>query len=110
MMNISVILCAIAGIFGLFALIKWFFILKPDVYTNAANVTPIIITTIAWLSAAVTFYQTSTFDSPIDMQRLWMIIGWAWLIYQLKVNRDNNVRKDKIIQSMRDINNQPTAN
>ena len=110
MMNISVILCAIAGIFGLFALIKWFFILKPDVYTNAANVAPIIITTIAWLSASVTFYQHPTFDSPIDPQRLAMIIGWIWLIYQLKVNRDNNVRKDKIIKTLRDINNQPTAN
>ena len=100
-MNISVILCAIAGIFGLFALIKWFFILKPDVYTNAANVTPIIITTIAWLSASVTFYQHPTFDSPIDPQRLAMIIGWAWLIYQLKVNRDNNVRKVDFLPSLK---------
>lgn len=109
MINISVILCAVAGIFGLFALIKWFFILKPNVYTNALNVAPIIITTIAWLSASVTFYQHPSFESPIDPQRLAMIIGWAWLIYQLKVNRDNNARKDKIIKTLRDINNQPTA-
>ena len=105
----SVILCFMGALFGVFALIKWFCILKPNVHTNVYNVIPVVVTTIAWLSAAVTFYQTSTFDSPIDGQRLWMIIGWAWLIYQLKVNRDNNVRKDKIIKTLRDANNQPTA-
>ena len=101
MINISVILCAVAGIFGLFALIKWFFILKPDVYTNAANVAPIIITTIAWLSASVTFYQHPEFDSPIDPQRLAMMIGWAWLIYQLKVNRDLAIKQQKIINHLK---------
>ena len=101
MINISVILCAVAGIFGLFALIKWFFILKPNVYTNALNVAPIIITTIAWLSASVTFYQHPEFDSPIDPQRLAMIIGWAWLIYQLKVNRDLAIKQQKIINHLK---------
>lgn len=101
MINISVILCAAAGIFGLIALIKWFFILKPDVYTNAANVAPIIITTIAWLSASVTFYQHPEFDSPIDPQRLAMMIGWAWLIYQLKVNRDLAIKQQKIINHLK---------
>lgn len=107
---ISVFLCLLGAFFGVFALIKWFCILKPNVYTNIYNVIPIVVTTIAWLSAAVTFYQTSTHDSPIDIQRLAMIIGWAWLIYQLKVNRDKNVRKDKIIKTLRDTKNQPTAN
>ena len=101
MINISVILCAAAGIFGLFALIKWFFILKPNVYTNALNVAPIIITTIAWLSASVTFYQHPDFDSPIDPQRLAMIIGWAWLIYQLKVKRDLAIKQQKIINHLK---------
>lgn len=110
MINLSVVLCLIAGLFGMFALIKWFCIFRKDVYTNVLNVLPIMITTIAWLSASVTFYQHPEFDSPIDPQRLAMIIGWAWLIYQLKVNRDNNVRKDKIIKTLRDTNNQPTAN
>lgn len=106
---ISVILCFIGALFGVFALIKWFCILKPNVYTNVYNVIPIVVTTISWLSASVTFYQHPEFDSPIGPQRLAMIIGWAWLIYQLKVNRDNNVRKDKIIKTLRDTNNQPTA-
>jgi hypothetical protein len=63
---ISVILCFIGAMFGIFALIKWFCILKPDVRTNVYNVIPIAVTTIAWLSAAVTFYQHPEFDSPID--------------------------------------------
>ena len=101
MINISVILCATAGIFGLFALIKWLFILKPDVYTDIYNVIPIVVTTIAWLSASVTFYQHPEFDSPIDPQRLAMMIGWAWLIYQLKVNRDLAIKQQKIINHLK---------
>ena len=109
MINISVILCAAAGIFGLFALIKWFFILKPDVYTNAANVTPIIITTIAWLSAAVTLYQTSTHDSMIDIQRFFMVLGVAGLIWRIKVYRESSHKKDAIIKAQRDTINHLTA-
>ena len=109
MINISVILCAAASIFGLFALIKWFCILKPDVHTNVYNVLPIIVTTIAWLSAAVTFYQTETFDSPIDAQRFFMVIGVANLIYRLKVSRDESRKKDAIIKAQRDTINQLTA-
>ena len=101
MMNISVILCAAAGIFGLFALIKWFFILKPNVYTNTLNVAPIIITTIAWLSASVTFYQHPNFDSPIDPQRMAMIIGWIWLIYRIKHYRNLAIKQQKIINHLK---------
>ena len=109
MINLSVILCLIAALFGMYALIRWFCILRKDVYTNTLNVLPIMIMTISWLSAAVTFYQTETFNSPINPQRLFMIVGWAWLIYQLKTNRDHNVKKDKIIKSQRDTINQLTG-
>lgn len=101
MINISVILCAIAGLFGLFVLIKWFCILKPDVHTNVQNAMPIIITTIAWLSAAVTFYQTETFDSPVDSQRFFMIIGWVWLIYRIKHYRSLAIKQQKIINHLK---------
>ena len=101
MINISVILCAIAGLFGFFVLIKWFFILKPDVHTNAQNVVPVAITTIAWLSASVTFYQHPEFDSPIDAQRLAMIIGWIWLIYRIKHYRNLAIKQQKIINHLK---------
>ncbi len=100
MINISVILCFIGAIFGIFALVKWFCILKRDVYTNVWNVLPVTVTTIAWLSAAVTFYQTNTFDSPIDAQRFFMVLGVSGLIYRIKIYRDDNHRKDEIIKKL----------
>ena len=106
----SVILCFIGALFGVFALIKWFCILKPNVYTNIYNVIPIVVTTIAWLSAAVTFYQTSTHDSPIDIQRFFMVMGVAGLIWRIKVYRESSHKKDAIIKAQRDTINQLTAN
>lgn len=106
---ISVILCFMGALFGVFALIKWFFILKPNVYTNIYNVIPIVVTTISWLSAAVTFYQTSTHDSPINIQRFFMVLGVAGLIWRIKVYRDSSHKKDAIIKAQRDTINQLTA-
>lgn len=106
---ISVFLCLLGAFFGVFALIKWFCILKPDVYTNIYNVIPIVITTIAWLSAAVTFYQTSTHDSPIDIQRFFMVLGVAGLIWRIKVYRESSHKKDAIIKAQRDTINHLTA-
>ena len=106
---ISVILCFMGAFFGVFALIKWFCILKPSVYTNIYNVIPIVITTIAWLSAAVTVYQTSTHDSPIDIQRFFMVLGVAGLIWRIKVYRESSHKKDAIIKAQRDTINHLTA-
>ena len=106
---ISVFLCLLGAFFGVFALIKWFCILKPDVYTNIYNVIPIVVTTIAWLSAAVTFYQTATHDSPIDIQRFFMVLGVAGLIWRIKVYRDSSHKKDAIIKAQRDTINHLTA-
>ena len=102
----SVFLCLAGALFGVFALIKWFCILKPDVYTNIYNVIPIAVTTIAWMSAAVTFHQTQTHDGPIDIQRFFMVLGVAWLIWRIKVYRESSYAKDDIIKKQRiTINN-----
>ena len=105
----SVILCFMGALFGVFALIKWFCILKPNVYTNVYNVIPIVVTTIAWLSAAVTFYQTETYNSPIDIQRFFMVLGVAGLIWRIKVYRESSHKKDAIIKAQRDTINHLTA-
>ena len=105
----SVILCFMGALFGVFALIKWFCILKPNVYTNIYNVIPIVVTTIAWMSAAVTFYQTSTHDSLIDIQRFFMVLGVAGLIWRIKVYRESSHKKDAIIKAQRETINQLTA-
>ena len=106
---ISIILCFMGALFGIFALIKWFCILKPNVYTNVYNVIPIVVTTIAWLSAAVTFYQTETYNSPIDIQRFFMVLGVAGLIWRIKVYRESSRKKDAIIKAQRDTINHLTA-
>lgn len=106
---ISVFLCLIGALFGVFALIKWFCILKPNVYTNIYNVIPIAVTTIAWMSAAVTFYQTETYNSPIDIQRFFMVLGVAGLIWRIKVYRESSHKKDAIIKAQRETINQLTA-
>lgn len=85
---ISVLLCLVAGVFGVFALVKWFCIFKPDVYTNTNNVFPIFVGTLGWFSAAVTFYQTSTFNSPVNFERSIIVIVWMLLVYRVKVYRD----------------------
>ena len=103
---ISVILCFMGAMFGVFALVKWFHILKPDVYTNIHNVIPVAVTTIAWMSAIVTFYQTGAHDSPIDAQRFFMVLGVAGLIYRIKVYRASSHEKDAIIKAQRDTINQ----
>lgn len=103
---ISVFLCLMGALFGVFALIKWFCILKPNVHTNVYNVIPIVVTTIAWMSAAVTFYHTSTHDSPIDIQRFFMVLGVAGLIWRIKVYRVSSHAKDDVIKEQRiTINN-----
>ena len=106
----SVILCLIGALFGVFALIKWFCILKPNIHTNIYNVIPIAVTTIAWMSAAVTFYQTQTHDSPIDIQRFFMVLGVAGLIWRIKVYRESSHKKDAIIKAQRETINHLTAN
>ena len=94
-MSISVILCTIAGLFGVYSLIKHFCILRTDIYTNAFNALPIIIGTIAWLSAAVTFYHTQTHDSSINLERAAMVGAWIWLIYRIKHYRDRDIMRAK---------------
>lgn len=100
MINISVILCLIGGFFGVFALIKWFCILKANVYTNAYNALPIIIGTLAWLSASVTFYQHAEFDSPVDFERSAMVLAWVLIIWRLKIYRELSHRQQLKITAL----------
>jgi formate hydrogenlyase subunit 3/multisubunit Na+/H+ antiporter MnhD subunit len=106
---ISVTLCFMGAVFGIFALVRWFCILKPDVHTDIYSVIPIVVTTIVWLSAAVTLYQTSTHASPIDIQRFFMALGVAGLIWRIKVYSESSHKKDAIIKAQRDTINHLTA-
>ena len=109
MITFSVIMCFMGALFNIFALIKWFSVLKPNANTNAYNATPIVVTTIAWLSSAVTFYQTQAQYSQIDIQRFFIVLGVVWLIWRIKVYRDASHKKDAIIKAQRDTINHLTT-
>ena len=109
MLTFSVILCLIGAFFGVFALIEWFSILKPGVHTNVYDAIPIVVTTIAWLSSAVTFYQTQAQYSQIDIQRSFIVLGVVWLIWRIKVYSDASHKKDAIIKAQRDTINHLTT-
>ena len=109
MITFSVIMCFMGALFCIFALIEWFSILKPNVHTNVYDAIPIVVTTIAWLSSAVTFYQTQAHDIQIDIQRFFIVLGGVWLIYRIKIYRDASHKKDAIIKAQRDTINQLTA-
>ena len=101
-------MCFMGALFNIFALIKWFSVLKPNANTNAYNVIPIVVTTIAWLSSAVTFYQTQAQYSQIDIQRFFIVLGVVWLIWRIKVYSDASHKKDAIIKAQRDTINHLT--
>ena len=109
MITFSVIMCFMGALFGVFALIKWFSILKPNVHTSVYDAIPIVVTTIAWLSSAVTFYQTQAHDIQIDIQRFFIVLGVVCLIWRIKVYRDASHKKDAIIKAQRDTINHLTA-
>ena len=109
MITFSVIMCFMGALFNIFALIKWFSVLKPNANTNAYNVIPIVVTTIAWLSSAVTFYQTQAQYSQIDIQRFFIVLGVVWLIWRIKVYSDASHKKDAIIKAQRDTINHLTT-
>ena len=109
MITFSVIMCFMGALFCIFALIKWFSVLKPNANTNAYNVIPIVVTTIAWLSSAVTFYQTQAQFSQIDIQRSFIVLGVVWLIWRIKVYSDASHKKDAIIKAQRDTINHLTT-
>ena len=109
MIAFSVTMCFMGALFGVFALIEWFSILKPNVHTSVYDAIPIVTTTIAWLSSAVTFYQTQAQYSQIDIQRFFIVLGVVCLIWRIKVYRDASHKKDAIIKAQRETINQITV-
>lgn len=77
MITISVVLCLIGAVYGLVVLIRDLRVFKCSP-TCIAHALPILLGTLAWASAAYTFYVAGI-DSPIDLPRIFMIISWCWL-------------------------------
>lgn len=82
-MTSSAILCAIGAAYGLYVLVKHLKIIKDDVSTEMKYAFPIICGTLAWISAAFTFYSMGI-ASHIDAPRVLMLISWCTLAGQYR--------------------------
>lgn len=80
MITMSFVLCLIGSVYGLVVLIRDLSVFKRSP-THLSHALPIILGTLAWASAAFTFYVAG-FDSPIDLPRIFMIVSWCWLAQQ----------------------------
>lgn len=94
-MTSSSILCAIGAAYGLYVLVKHLKVIKRDVATEMKYAFPIIFGTLAWASAAYTFYSMG-FVSPIDAPRILMLVSWCMLAGQYRQKyRSCGKRKNK---------------
>lgn len=81
--TISVILCAIGAMYGMYILIRHLKIVRTDVKTSIVYAFPVAAGTLAWSSATYTFY-TMSIDSEIDIARIMMLISWCMLVNQYR--------------------------
>ena len=79
----SSVLCAIGAIYGMFVLVKHLKVVRRDVSTRIIYAFPIICGTLAWSSAAYTFYVTGI-DSHIDVPRIFILISWCMIAGQYR--------------------------
>lgn len=82
-MTVSSFLCAIGAVYGVYVLICHLKAVRGDVSTRMKYAFPIICGTLAWVSAAYTFYSIGHI-SPIDVPRILMLISWFMLAGQYR--------------------------
>lgn len=82
--NESVLLCLLGTLWGMWVLFTHLKISRANIATKMCHAFPILIGTLAWTSAAFTFATSPQIDSPIDSQRVMMIISWAMLSSQYR--------------------------
>ena len=82
-MTFSSFLCAIGAAYGMYVLVCHLKAIRGDVATQMKYAFPIICGTLAWTSAAYTFY-TIGYNSPIDVPRILMLVSWCILAGQYR--------------------------
>lgn len=74
-------MCILASAYGFYILIKHLHIAKRHIKTVACDALPVILGTLAWSTAALTFLEMGpSYNSPVEAQRIMMVITWCWLI------------------------------
>lgn len=87
-LNLSAIVTMFAAAYGFYILIKHLHIAKSHIRTAACDALPIILGTLAWSTAALTFLEIGpSYNSPIQAQRIMMVIAWCWLISKYRYRR-----------------------
>ena len=82
-MTVSSMLCVVGALYGIYVLIKHLKAIRQDVATQMKYAFPIICGTLAWTSAAYTFYSMGI-ASHIDAPRVLMLISWCMLAGQYR--------------------------
>lgn len=79
--NTSTVVCIIAAGYGFYILFRHLHVFKRHIKTAACDALPVILGTLAWSTAALTFLEMpASYNSPIELQRVMMVITWCWLI------------------------------
>lgn len=97
-MTFSSTLCAIGAAYGIYVLVCHLKAIRDDVSTQMKYAFPIICGTLAWTSAAYTFYSIG-YSSPIDVPRILMLISWCILAGQYR-QKYKSCRKRRRKQTM----------
>lgn len=81
--TISVILCAIGALYGMYVLVRDLRVIKRNIATQVKYALPVILGTLAWTSATYTFYITGI-DSKVDAARVFMLCSWCIMASQYR--------------------------
>ena len=86
--NLSAVMCMLAAAYGFYILIKHLHIARRDMRTVACDALPVILGTLSWSTAALIFLEMPvTYSSPIELQRVLMVITWCWLINKYRCKK-----------------------
>lgn len=87
-LNISAILCLIGGLYGFYVLYKYLHITSNSKKTCLYDALPVVIGTLAWLTAGFEFYNAiGHVESQVVWQRALMVLSWCWLARSYRIRR-----------------------
>lgn len=91
--NLSAVVCILAATYGFRILIKHLHIARRDMRTVACDALPVILGTLSWATAALIFLEMpASYSSPIELQRVFMVITWCWLISRYRRCKTKRLR------------------
>lgn len=79
----SSIVCAIGALYGIYVMIRHLKIIRHDVSTGMIYAFPIVCGTLAWASAAYSFYAMNMMDHT-DAPMIAMLVSWCMLAGQYR--------------------------